>query len=253
MPLPGAVPRHIAIIMDGNNRWAKLRGMSGSAGHRAGAKAVSDIVDACYERGVEVLTLYAFSNENWSRPIGEVRALMTLFYHYLSREVGKLQHNHIRVRFIGRRDRLDIRLQALMAESEERTRNNLGKTLVVAIDYGGRWDITQAVQRLVAKVGVGKLQSANISEKMLSEYISLADLPPPDLCIRTGGEKRVSNFLLWQCAYTEFYFTEVLWPDIDRSRLDTAIADYSARERRFGSRGEPNHPGLANSNGEGER
>jgi len=222
--------------MDGNNRWARRAGLPGPAGHRAGVEAVRGVLEACQARGVEVLTLYAFSSENWGRPETEVRALLALFSRYLRREVEKLNKDNIRLRFVGRRDRFSPGLQRLMERSEAQTRSNIKATLALAVDYGGRWDITQACQQLAAQVERGVLSVADISESRIQQTLTLGDLPPPDLCIRTGGDSRISNFLLWQFAYTELHFTDVLWPDFDEHALDRAIADFSSRERRFGRR-----------------
>ena len=238
LPESVSVPKHIAIIMDGNNRWATRAGLPGPAGHRAGVEAVRGVLEACRQRGVDVLTLFAFSSENWGRPDAEVRALMALFSRYLRKEVDKLQRDNIRLRFIGRRDRFSPRLQRLMERCEARTQNNTAATLVLAVDYGGRWDIADAARKLALQVVGGALSPEAITEEVLSQTISLGDLPPPDLCIRTGGDSRVSNFLLWQFAYTELYFTETLWPDFDPQTLDRAIADFSNRDRRFGLRGD---------------
>jgi undecaprenyl diphosphate synthase len=222
--------------MDGNNRWASRAGLPGAAGHRAGVEAVRGIIEACQARGIEVLTLYAFSSENWGRPEAEVRALLALFSRYLRREIEKLNRDNIRLRFIGRRDRFSDRLQRLMERSEAQTRNNTKATLVLAVDYGGRWDLVQACQQLASRVSSGLLSPENITEDTIHQTVSLGDLPAPDLCIRTGGDYRVSNFLLWQLAYTELHFTDLLWPDFDDAALGQAIDDFASRERRFGCR-----------------
>lgn len=222
--------------MDGNNRWARRAGLPGAAGHRAGVEVVRDILEACNARGVEVLTLFAFSSENWGRPETEVRALMALLCRYLRKELEKLQRDNVRLRFVGRRDRFSPRLQRLMARSEEQTAGNSSAVLVLAVDYGGRWDVAEAARRLATRAAEGQIDPAMIDESMLAEEIALADLPAPDLCIRTGGDCRISNFLLWQSAYTEFYFTETLWPDFNASTLDQAIVEFGSRERRFGRR-----------------
>lgn len=194
------------------------------------------MLDACHQRGVEVLTLFAFSSENWGRPEAEVRALMALFSRYLRRELEKLQRDGVRLRFIGRRDRFSPRLQRLMQRSEQATAANERATLVLAVDYGGRWDIASAARALAERAVRGEIDPAAIDEQLLDRSISLGDLPPPDLCIRTGGDSRVSNFLLWQFAYTELHFTDVLWPDFAAADLDKAIDDFRSRERRFGGR-----------------
>ena len=231
-----AVPRHVAIIMDGNGRWADQRGLPTPAGHRAGVEAVRSTLEACQQQGIEVLTLFAFSSENWGRPEGEVRALMALLCNYLRREVQKLNKDDIRLRFIGRRNRLSPHLQRLMERSEKATADNRGATLVLAVDYGGRWDLTHAVRRIASEVAAGNLRPDEIGEAYVGGMLSLGDLPPPDLCIRTGGDKRISNFLLWQFAYTELYFSNLLWPDFDGHALTDAIRDFRVRERRFGIR-----------------
>lgn len=232
------VPRHVAIIMDGNNRWARRRGLPGAAGHRAGVEVVREVLEACDARGIEVLTLFAFSSENWGRPEAEVRALLALFSRYLRREVERLDRDGIRLRIIGRRDRFSPRLQRLMSRSEDATQSNSRATLVLAVDYGGQWDIANAARCLAERVAAGDLAPERVDEAALAACMSVADLAPPDLCIRTAGDHRVSNFLLWQFAYTELYFTDTLWPDFRPADLDSAIAEYSRRERRFGCRGE---------------
>jgi undecaprenyl diphosphate synthase len=229
-------PRHIAIIMDGNNRWAKERGLSVSAGHRAGVENLSDTLEACKKHGVEVLTVFAFSSENWLRPAKEVSALMSLFMRYLDKEASRLQQNGVQLRIIGERSRFSKKLQEKMARVEAMTAPNATTTLVIAADYGGRWDIAQAAKSLAQSVQKGELDLDAITPEMLDRKISLAELPPPDLCIRTGGDHRISNFLLWQFAYTELYFTETFWPDFGATNLDLAIKDYSSRQRRFGGR-----------------
>ena len=225
------VPRHIAVIMDGNGRWAKKRFLPRIAGHKRGVEAVRACVRACAERGVEYLTLFAFSSENWRRPKDEVKFLMQLFMHVLEDEVVKLHRNGIRLRIIGDLSRFDEKLIQLVQTSEEKTDKNQKLTLTIAANYGSRWDMLQAMNRMMlaqpAKVG-------NYTEDDLAPYLSMGDAPEPDLFIRTGGEKRVSNFLLWQLAYTELYFTDLLWPDFDGVALDDAIASYQQRERRYG-------------------
>ena len=231
IPGVGAVPRHVAIIMDGNGRWAKQRFLPRVAGHRKGVEAVRSAVQGCAERGIEALTLFAFSSENWRRPADEVSLLMQLFVSALQQEVERLHQNGIRFRVIGDLSRFDPPLVGLIANAQRLTAGNTGLTLTVAANYGGRWDIMQAVNRLRADHGSG---SELWTEAQLQGYLALSDLPEPDLFIRTGGEQRVSNFLLWQLAYTEFYFTDTLWPDFDAQALDQAIASYRQRERRFG-------------------
>jgi undecaprenyl diphosphate synthase len=230
------VPHHVAIIMDGNNRWAKRQGLVGTAGHRAGVEAVREILRTCRDHGVEVLTLFAFSSENWGRPQPEVRALLALLSRYLRSEVRSLHKDGIRLRFIGERRRFSKNLQRLMEQSEALTRGNTVSTVVIAVDYGGRWDIAQAVQRLAHQVQSGSLQPADITPELIGQNVSISDLPPPDLCIRTGGDARISNFMLWHFAYSELYFTNTLWPDFGELEFARALADYSRRERRFGLR-----------------
>lgn len=232
------VPQHIAIIMDGNNRWAKRRGLPGTAGHRAGMEAIRNVLRACNQHGVKVLTLFAFSSENWGRPRPEVRYLLALFTRYLRNETRDLHKDGIRVRFIGERHRFGKRLQKLMREAEQLTHDNTATTLVIAADYGGQWDIARAAARLSERVSAGELASADISPELLATELSLADLPAPDLCVRTGGDHRISNFMLWQFAYSELHFTETLWPDFGAEDLALAIEDFSGRERRFGLREE---------------
>ncbi|MFA5081665.1 MAG: polyprenyl diphosphate synthase [Hydrogenophilaceae bacterium] len=224
------VPRHIAIIMDGNGRWAKKRLMPRVAGHAQGVERVRDVIRACVERGVEYLTLFAFSSENWRRPPDEVNRLMELFVMALEREVGKLHKNGICLKIIGDLSRFDDRLRALIDQGEQLTAGNTRLTLTVAANYGGRWDIMQAVNAWRAE----HPRTHAITEAALAEHLAMAYAPEPDLFIRTGGEQRISNFLLWQLAYTELYFTDTLWPDFDADSLDAAIASYHQRERRFG-------------------
>ena len=224
------VPRHIAIIMDGNGRWAKRRLMPRVAGHRKGVEALRGVIRACAERGVSHLTVFAFSSENWRRPQEEVTLLMELFMRALENEVARLHENDIRFRVIGDLSGFSARIQALIRDAEALTRDNTRLTFTVAANYGGRWDIVQAVKKLIA-AGVAE---QDVDETALVQQLSMAEAPEPDLFIRTGGEQRISNFLLWQLAYTELYFTDALWPDFDAAALDQAIASYRARERRFG-------------------
>ena len=231
VPATRALPRHIAIIMDGNGRWARQRFLPRIAGHRRGVENVRSTVRACAQKGIEFLTLFAFSSENWRRPADEVSFLMQLFVIALEQEVAKLHENDIRFKVIGDLSRFEPRLTRLIAEAEQLTRDNTRLTLTVAANYGGRWDIIQAVTRMLKD----KPQLADgFAEVDLSPYLSLAYAPEPDLFIRTGGEQRISNFLLWQLAYTEMYFTDTLWPDFDTAALDRAITSYRQRERRFG-------------------
>ena len=232
------VPRHLAVIMDGNGRWAKQRGRPRMIGHRAGARAVNVCIDTCLRRGVQVLTLFAFSSENWGRPDEEVGALMKLFLGALDREVAELHRRGVRVRFIGERDRFAEGIRSRMADAEALTASNTALQLNIAASYGGRQDIAAAARALALEVAAGRLQAEQIDEAMLGARMALSELPPPDLFIRTGGDHRISNFLLWQLAYTELWFTPTLWPDLDAALLDGAFADYSSRERRFGLTGE---------------
>lgn len=222
--------------MDGNNRWAKRRGVPGPIGHRAGADIVKGLMYACRDRGVDTLTLFAFSSENWQRPEAEVRALMALLSRYLRREIKELAADGVRIRFIGRRDRFSPRIKKLLDDSEQATAHNNSATLVLALDYGGRWDVSRAASELASDVAAGHLNAEDINEELLSSRLSLADRPAPDLCIRTGGEWRLSNFLLWQFAYAELWFTDTLWPDFSVDELDEAIAHFAGRERRYGGR-----------------
>ncbi len=232
------VPRHVAIIMDGNNRWARKRFLPGVAGHKAGVDAVKAMIEVCIEDGVEVLTLFAFSSENWRRPDDEVGALMELFLGALRREVRKLRENGVRLQIVGDRSRFAPELQQAMAKAEESTSAGRRLTLVVAANYGGQWDITQAVRQLAAETASGVRDASSITEQDIEARLSTANLPLPDLCIRTGGEKRVSNFLLWQFAYAEFYFSDLFWPDFKQDALREALADFSCRQRRFGKTSE---------------
>jgi len=227
-------PYHIAVIMDGNGRWAQRRGLPRHAGHPMGVEAVRRVVEACVERGIGVLTLFAFSSENWKRPRTEVNLIMDLFIRSLKKEARRLHRNNVRLRIIGDRSALSAKLQRQIGEAEALTAENRGLLLQVAANYGGRWDITQAARQLALRVASGDLEPSRIDEATLGEALSFADQPPPDLFIRTGGEKRLSNFLLWQCAYTELYFTDILWPDFDEGALDAALRDFANRQRRFG-------------------
>lgn len=233
-PAQAEVPAHVAIIMDGNGRWAEQRGYPRVIGHRRGATALRATVRACVERGVRVLTVFAFSSENWRRPSAEVGALMHLFVQSLRREVRRLDEAGVRLRFIGERSRFEPAMQKRMAEAEASTAGNERMTLVVAVNYGGRWDIAQAARRLSEDVASGRLALDDINEEVLAARLEMSDLPDPDLLVRTGGEQRISNFLLWQAAYAELYFTPVLWPDFNAAEIDRAFAWYAGRERRFG-------------------
>ena len=229
IPAPGEMPRHVAIIMDGNGRWAKRQRLPRIAGHRRGVEAVRAMVGACAERGIQYLTLFAFSSENWRRPPEEVALLMQLFQAALSNEVEKLHRNGVRLRVVGDTRRFAPKIRRLIEQAESLTAGNQGLTLSIAANYGGRWDILQALSKLRSEHG-----DAPIEESSLSPYLAMSYAPEPDLFVRTGGEQRISNFLLWQLAYTELYFTDTLWPDFDAAALDAAIASYRARERRFG-------------------
>lgn len=228
------VPRHIAVIMDGNNRWAKERRLPSLAGHKAGVDSVRDVIRGCMEAGVESLTLFAFSSENWRRPANEVSGLMDLFAWALDREVKKLIKNNIRLRVIGDKSGFSESLQARIAKGEAATEHCTALNLNIAANYGGQWDITQAVQQLAFKVQAGELAPSDINPDMISKRVSMADQALPDLCIRTGGEQRISNFLIWQFAYTEFYYSDLFWPDFGHAEILGAIKDFQTRERRFG-------------------
>jgi undecaprenyl diphosphate synthase len=234
IPEVRSVPRHVAIIMDGNGRWAKQRLLPRVAGHRKGVEAVRGIVRACLERGIEYLTLFAFSSENWRRPADEVSILMELFLRALEQEVAKLDENGIRFKVVGDTSRFDPRIRELIAAGEAQTAGNARLTLTVAANYGGRWDIAQAARRYFALNPQALHDDTEVRPEVIEPFLAMAFAPEPDLFIRTGGEQRISNFLLWQLAYTEIYFTELLWPDFDQSALDDAIAWYRQRERRFG-------------------
>lgn len=234
--------RHVAVIMDGNGRWAVERGLPRGAGHQAGVKTLRNIVEHCARRRIEVLTVFAFSSENWKRPRQEVDLLMELFLNSLKNEVSELHKNGIRLRFIGDRQAFPAKLQELITATESKTRDNQGLTLVIAANYGGRWDITEACRRISAKVQANLLAPADIDETLVHDNLSLADLPDPDLFIRTGGERRISNYLLWQCAYSELYFCEVLWPDFSPADFDDAVTWYEGRQRRFGRLHDPLSP-----------
>ena len=232
-----AIPKHIAIIMDGNGRWAEKRFLPRVAGHKSGVESVRAAVTTCGELGVEALTLFAFSSENWSRPQEEVSLLMELFLTALEREVKKLHKHNVRLAVIGDLSRFSDKLQTRIRDAENLTADNTGLKLNIAANYGGQWDITQAVRKLAARVAAGELGADAITPELIEAELCLAELPRPDLFIRTGGEHRISNFLLWQLSYTELYFTDVLWPDFDAEALKKAIADFGRRERRFGKTG----------------
>jgi undecaprenyl diphosphate synthase len=233
-PAPDRIPRHLAVIMDGNGRWARQRRRPRVIGHRAGARAVNLCIDFCLEQGIGALTLFAFSSENWGRPEDEVGALMKLFMNALDREVAELHRRGVRVRFIGERTRFSEAIRARMDDAEALTAGNARLALNIAASYGGRQDIAAAARSLAADVAAGRLQPQDIEETLFASRLALADLPPPDLFIRTGGDFRISNFLLWQLAYTELWFTETLWPALDAATLQRALDDYASRQRRFG-------------------
>ena len=228
------VPRHVAIIMDGNGRWARARALPRPAGHRAGIKPVRMCIEQCVKHGVEVLTLFAFSSENWKRPVSEVGLLMQLFLESLDRELDELARQNVRVRFIGARERLSPAVVASMEGAEARTITNAKLTLVIAFGYGGRWDLVSAARRLAIACRAGALEPEAIDEARFAAELALGDLPDPDLFIRTGGEQRISNFLLWNLAYTELWFTDTLWPSFDAGELQSALDSFAERERRFG-------------------
>jgi len=232
---PRSLPRHIAIIMDGNGRWAQARGLPRIAGHRRGAEAVRRTLTAAADLGIPYLTLFGFSSENWRRPLNEVDDLMGLLRHYLRGEIAELHRNAVRLRVIGELDRLAPDIVTMIHNAEELTRDNPGVNLTIAISYGGRAEIAAAMRVIAAKVQRGGLPPDAIDEALIGRHLFTAELPDPDLLIRTSGEQRISNFLLWQCAYAELVFTKTLWPDFGRTDLERAIADYCARERRYGA------------------
>jgi undecaprenyl diphosphate synthase len=232
--VPYEVPRHVAIIMDGNGRWAAARGLPRAEGHRRGVEALRRAVRAAGELGIEFLTIFSFSSENWSRPLAEVRDLMGLLRRFIRNDLAELHGNSVRVRVIGERDDLDPDIRRLLEEAEELTRRNDGLTLVVAFNYGARQELARAAQRLARLVQAGRLDPQAITVDAFARFLDAPDLPDPDLIIRTGGEQRLSNFLLWQAAYSELVFVPTHWPDFDRAVLEQALAEYRRRERRFG-------------------
>jgi undecaprenyl diphosphate synthase len=229
-----SLPRHVAITMDGNGRWATAQGVARAAGHRAGLKPTRMAIQECARRGIEALTLFAFSSENWNRPADEVSSLMSLFVDSLDREIDELHANRVRVRFIGERKVLAVRLQSRIVAAEHRTAANDGLKLQIAMSYGGRWDIVQAAQELARQCSSGSIRAQDIDETRFASVMQLADVPDADLMIRTGGEQRISNFLLWHAAYAELYFTPVLWPEFSVAEFEAALAFFAGRERRFG-------------------
>lgn len=236
--LPQILPRHIAIVMDGNGRWAVQRGRPRNAGHRAGVRATRRVVESCGQLGIETLTLFAFSSENWKRPPAEVKLLMRLFVEALQREVADLHNNNVTLRFMGERSLLPAGLVRQMDDSESLTAENTGLQLNIAVYYGGRWDLLQSVRSIARRVADGEMTPAEIDEHTIAAGLALGDGNDPDLFIRTGGEQRISNFLLWNLAYSEFFFSEKLWPDFDAAALDEALQAYAARQRRFGQTSE---------------
>ncbi|MFV1982515.1 MAG: isoprenyl transferase [Thiohalomonadales bacterium] len=234
----GKFPKHIAIIMDGNGRWARKRFLPRVAGHKSGVKVVRNIVEYCAKKSIQALTIFAFSSENWKRPKSEVSSLMELFFTSLEKEIKSLNENNVCMRFIGDRTVFSEKLQKKIVDSEESTKSNTGLVLSIAANYGGRWDITNAVRKIIIDVNNGVLTQDDVSEECISKHMSLNSLPEPDLFIRTGGEERISNFLLWQLAYTELYFTNTLWPDFNEIEIEKAIQNYMKRQRRFGFTGE---------------
>ena len=232
------LPQHVVIVMDGNGRWAKKRLLPRTAGHHAGVKTTRKVVELCVERKLGALTIFAFSSENWRRPEQEVSSLMELFLSALQTEVKSLHEQQVRVRFIGDVSAFSQKLQDKIAQTVQLTANNTGLQLNIAVNYGGRWDIAQACVKIADKVQRGELRSDQIDAQLINKYVSLADLPEPDLFIRTGGEQRISNFLIWQMAYTELYFTDLLWPDFDGKAFDEALQWFAGRQRRFGKTGE---------------
>ncbi len=228
------IPEHVAIIMDGNGRWARKRALPRHAGHRSGVGSVRQAVETAAQRGVKVLTLFAFSSENWSRPREEVSKLMGLFVEALQREVDELHRNDVRLEFIGARELLQASLIKKIAEAEEQTRGNTGLRLMIAVAYGGRWDIAEAAKRLAGRAVEGEIAVDDIDDAALAKELQLRDLPDPDLLIRTGGEQRISNFLLWHLAYSELYFCDTLWPDFGEAQFDAALEFFAQRQRRYG-------------------
>jgi undecaprenyl diphosphate synthase len=233
-PVLAATPRHVAVIMDGNGRWAKRRGMPRVAGHRKGQERVHEMASACGDKKIPYLTLFAFSSENWGRPAQEVQTLMDLFARALEHEVSKLHANGVRFRVIGDTSRFNPKIVQGIRDAEALTRDNTALTLTIAANYGGHWDVAQACAEVARRVAAGEMRAQDVTPDTLSQFVCLNDAPAPDLFIRTGGEQRISNFLLWQLAYTELYFTPVLWPDFDQAEFDNALSWYAGRERRFG-------------------
>ncbi|MCR4903749.1 MAG: isoprenyl transferase [Butyrivibrio sp.] len=228
------IPQHVAIILDGNGRWAKAKGMPRNYGHMQGAKAVEDILEVARDMGIKYLTVYAFSTENWNRPETEVSALMTILRQYLKTSIKKSMKNNVRCRVIGERSRLSDDIKNAIEELETTTAGNTGLQFTIAINYGSRDEITRAVRKLAEKCAKGELKAEDITEEMISKNLDTRELPDPDLMIRTCGEQRISNYLLWQCAYTEFYYAQVAWPDFDKEQLQMAVDSYGKRDRKYG-------------------
>ncbi len=232
------IPQHVAVIMDGNGRWARKRALPRHAGHRSGVGAVRKTVELAAQRGVQYLTLFAFSSENWSRPREEVSMLMALFIEALQREVDELHRNNVRLEFIGEREQLQPRLIDMIVAAEKQTIDNTGLRLLIAVAYGGRWDIVQAVRKISGELAHGEMTADDIDDAAIASRLQLGDLPDPDLLIRTGGEQRISNFLLWNLAYAELWFCDTLWPDFGEQQFDSALEFYAMRQRRYGHTGE---------------
>ena len=233
-----ALPRHIAVVMDGNGRWANKRHLPRAAGHKAGVNATRNIVENCAKNKIQALTIFAFSSENWNRPESEVTMLMALFISTITVEVKKLHKKNVRVRFIGERSRFSEKLQGSINESEKLTDKNTGLQLNIAANYGGRWDVVNACKSLMSEIQKNKITIDDVDEKLFNSFVSLSDLPEPDLFVRTGGEQRISNFLIWQLSYSELYFVDTLWPDFSSADFEAALSWYASRQRRFGKTGQ---------------
>ncbi|MFO0389772.1 MAG: isoprenyl transferase [Alphaproteobacteria bacterium] len=238
MPKPQSLPTHIAIIMDGNGRWAKARSLPRTAGHKKGAESLRRAMNACKKHGIKYLTVYAFSSENWKRSESEINDLMQLLQHYLRHEMQTLHENNVRLRFIGDLSHLDEHIREQVEDAADQTKHNSQFNLTIALSYGGRQELTRAMQKLGKDIESGALKAKDITEDRVTGALDTAGLPEPDLLIRTGGDQRISNFLLWQSAYTEFYFCDTLWPDFGENELEAALTDFAGRERRFGTAGE---------------
>ena len=238
IPVVNDIPRHVAIIMDGNGRWAQKRGLPRVAGHKAGVETVRSVIQVCVEKGIEVVTMFAFSSENWRRPKKEVSLLMGLFLAALQREVKKLHKNDVQLKIVGDVTAFDNKIQEQILKAETLTKDNKTLVLNIAANYGGQWDIAQSVKKLALKVEAGELTADDINSDLIEQNLSMSDLPEPDLFIRTGGEQRISNFLIWQLAYSELYFTDTLWPDFNRDAFEEALTSFAGRQRRFGHTGD---------------